>query len=143
MDNIKISEIGYVFSVTEEVLPVTAAVIAKYTLSDSTLLGVMRYSRVGWPKHLKEDEESLRPYYARRDEIGVERGWILVRLRLVIPEQLRKQILVEIHTGHQEIVKSKAIARSYVWWPGLDKDTEEVCKTCEACQRVKPNPPPQ
>jgi len=63
MDNINISEIGYVFSVTEEVLPVTAKVIAKYTLSDSTLLGVMRYSRVGWPKHLKEDEESLRPYY--------------------------------------------------------------------------------
>jgi len=29
MDNIKISEIEYVFSVTEEVLPVTAEVIAK------------------------------------------------------------------------------------------------------------------
>ncbi|KAF6040153.1 hypothetical protein EB796_001546 [Bugula neritina] len=114
MDNVKISEIGYVFSLTEKVLPVTAAAIAKYTLSDSTLLGVMKYSRVGWPKHLKEDEESLRPYYARRDEIGVEGGCILMGLRLVITEQLRKQILVEIHTGHQEIVKSKAIARSYV-----------------------------
>jgi len=101
----------------------------------------MIYSRVGWPKHLKKDEESLRPCYAKRDEIGVERGCILVGLRLVIPEQLRMKILVEIYTGHQGIVKSKAIARSYVWWPGLDKDIEEVCKTCEACQRDKPNPP--
>ncbi|KAF6030324.1 hypothetical protein EB796_011374 [Bugula neritina] len=141
MDNIKISEIGCVFSVTEEVLPVTAEVIAKYTLSDSTLPGVMKYSRVGWPKHLKEDEESLRPYYSKSNEIGVKRGCILMGLHLVIPEQLRKQILVEIHTDHQRMVKSKAIARSYVWWPGLDKDIEEVCKTCEACQRNKPNPP--
>ncbi|KAF6038052.1 hypothetical protein EB796_003640 [Bugula neritina] len=120
MDNIKISEIGYVFSVTEEVLPVTAE---------------------SWmAEALEKDEESLRPYYSRSNEIGVERGCILMGLHLVIPEQLHKQILVEIHTGHQGIVKSKAIARSYVWWPGLDKDNEEVCKTCEACQRNKPNP---
>lgn len=64
----------------------------------------------------------------------------MMGLRLVIPPQLRNQILVEIHTGHPGIVKSKAIARSYVWWPGLDKDIEEICRTCGPCQSNKPNP---
>ena len=31
---------------------------------------------------------------------------------------LSKQLLEEVHTGHPGIVKSKAIARSYIWWPG-------------------------
>ena len=35
----------------------------------------------------------------------------------------------------------KAIARSYVWWPGLDKAIENQAKSCKACQTVKQSPP--
>jgi len=27
----------------------------------------------------------------------------------------------------------KALARSYFWWPGLDRDIEEITKTCKEC----------
>ena len=35
----------------------------------------------------------------------------------------------------------KAIARSYHWWEGVDKDIESVVKSCQACQSVKNAPP--
>ena len=35
----------------------------------------------------------------------------------------------------------KEIARSYIWWEGVDKDIESVVKSCQACQSVKNAPP--
>ena len=32
------------------------------------------------------------------------------------------------------IVKTKYQLRSKVWWPGMDKDVENVCKVCHGCQ---------
>ena len=47
----------------------------------------------------------------------------------------------EIHRDHPGMVKMKAVARSYLWWPGVDKDLEEDCaKSCLSCQAVKNAP---
>ena len=35
----------------------------------------------------------------------------------------------------------KAIERSYVWWPGLDKAIEKQVKACKSCKIV--NSPPK
>ena len=34
----------------------------------------------------------------------------------------------------------KAVARSYMWWPGIDGDLENLAKSCTACQGVKSAP---
>ena len=38
------------------------------------------------------------------------------------------------HEGHQGNVKTKYRLRSKVWWLGMDKDVEKVCKVCHGCQ---------
>ncbi|XP_061892219.1 uncharacterized protein K02A2.6-like [Entelurus aequoreus] len=38
------------------------------------------------------------------------------------------------------MVKMKAIARSHVWWPGLDAQIEQQARTCSTCQRNQKNP---
>ena len=37
------------------------------------------------------------------------------------------------------IVKMKSLARSYIWWPGIDQEIEATTKSCEGCQRMKVN----
>ncbi|CAL9695388.1 unnamed protein product [Knipowitschia caucasica] len=35
----------------------------------------------------------------------------------------------------------KEMARSYFWWPGLDKQIEELAKSCLSCQNTRNSPP--
>ena len=36
----------------------------------------------------------------------------------------------------------KAQARSYFWWPGLDKDKEDMMGASDVCTQIKASPPP-
>ena len=46
---------------------------------------------------------------------------------------LRAHLLQELHEGHIGIVKMKALARSYIWWPNMDADIEKIAARCEEC----------
>ncbi|KAL9967186.1 hypothetical protein ACROYT_G025364 [Oculina patagonica] len=69
---------------------------------------------------------------------------VLRGTRIVVPKQLRSQVLKLAHEGHPRIVSMKQRLRTKVWWPGIDKEAEKACKTCHGCQLVsqpsKPEP---
>ena len=35
----------------------------------------------------------------------------------------------------------KALARSYIWWPKINAETEMTVKSCSICQENQPSPP--
>ena len=49
---------------------------------------------------------------------------------VVIPAVLTKKILKDFHTGHLGMSRMKALIRSYIYWPGMDKDIENMQKLC-------------
>ncbi|XP_054706738.1 uncharacterized protein K02A2.6-like [Uloborus diversus] len=53
----------------------------------------------------------------------------------------RERILNELHHGHLGVVKIKTIARSYVFWQGIDKDIERIAKNCVDCAVNETDPP--
>jgi hypothetical protein len=55
--------------------------------------------------------------------------------RVVIPRAIRANILDLLHQGHAGIVRTKLLARSYVWWPGID-NIETLIKECISCQSM-------
>ena len=42
--------------------------------------------------------------------------------------------MTELHENHPGIVRMKALARSYIWWPNIDNDIEMTVKSCNSCQ---------
>lgn len=80
------------------------------------------------------------PFRTKADELTVESGCILWYYRTVIPAKLRKFELLDLHTSHMGIVKTKALARSYVYWPKIDNDIENLIKGCVACQKTQASP---
>ena len=49
-------------------------------------------------------------------------------------------MLKELHRDHQGIARMKANARSYVWWPGLDKSLEQTARECRPCKLTRSMP---
>ena len=100
---------------------------------------VLQFVLYGWP--LSVEEEALKPYFARREEMSVHAGCLLWGSRVVIPPQGREEVLKVLHESHPGIVRMKSLARSYVWWPKMDARLEEKVKSCAICQSHQSKPP--
>ena len=61
-------------------------------------------------------------------------------LRVVIPTKLRSQVLQELHSAHSGMVRMKALARTHVWWPGIDAEIEQLARKCTACALESKDP---
>jgi hypothetical protein len=61
-------------------------------------------------------------------------------ITVVIPPKYRESVLEELHQEHIGVVKMKSIARSYVWWPGIDHEIEHLAKACTGCQQIQTSP---
>ena len=48
--------------------------------------------------------------------------------------KLRPQVLEELHHIHPGEVKTKRLARTYVWWQKLDSEIEQKVGDCSICQ---------
>lgn len=61
-------------------------------------------------------------------------GLILRNTKVIIPNNIQKQIIQIAHASHQGIVKTKQLIRSHVWFPNIDRLVEDAVKTCSKCQ---------
>lgn len=97
--------------------PLNATQVARMTRTDCELAGVYKYVMEGWPSQV---ETPLTVFFTKRNDLTTEHGCVLWGTSVIVPQQMRKAVLKEIHLGHQGIVKTKALARKFVWWPGLE-----------------------
>ena len=60
---------------------------------------------------------------------------------MIVPPPGRRKVIQELHEGHLGATRMKMLARSFVWWPQIDKELEDIVKTCDACQHSRHLPP--
>ncbi len=130
----------YLQYIKENDIPVDFNKVKQETKKDSLLNRVYGYLLYGWPNGNVNIDNDLKPFFQRQSELAIENGILLWGHRIVVPHSLRKLLLAELHCGHLGIVKMKAMARSYFWWPGLDADIENVTNSCSLCLMERQNP---
>ncbi|XP_063363596.1 uncharacterized protein K02A2.6-like [Cydia amplana] len=87
-------------------------------------------------------DDSVKEYKIFESELCFYDDILLRGNRIVIPLKLRKAVLEAAHEGHPGIVAMKGRLRSKVWWPRIDRDAENLVKSCKGCTLVgAPNPP--
>lgn len=107
---------------------------------DNVLSKILNFVRSDWPNYAKKDN-LFKPYFDLRNQLTIEDEVLLWNNRVVIPNNLRKSMLLQLHSSHMGVVKMKSIARSFFYWPGINADIENVAKNCSQCSVHKDNPP--
>ena len=114
---------------------VSTQAVREWMAKDPLLSNVHRYILSGWPT--QKLDSTFQPYFHRRDELSVCDGCILWSCCIVIPPLGRKLLLEELHNTHLGTSRMKSLARSYIWWPGMDGEIEDLVKSCAMCQQSR------
>lgn len=114
-------------------------VLARETAKDATLLRLKAALLNG----NRPKDAVLRSFYPLWEGLSLSKGVITLRGRVVVPSSLRCRVLEILHSPHLGILRTKRIARDYVFWPGLNADLENAVKRCSACQKVGEKPGPR
>lgn len=123
-----------------DTLPVCSSDIRKETRADPILCRVKEMVSTGLFPPTKDSETVLKPYLMRKEELSLMQDCLMWGQRVIVPSNLRQRVLEDLHTGHPGVVKMKALARSYIWWPNIDSQIEEKSKTCLSCQQNQKAP---
>lgn len=119
-------------------IPIDNNQIMLETAKDPILSQVIRFIHTAWPCSISDE---IKPFYNRKNDLEVVNQCLFWNQGIVIPKMLQNQVLKELHATHEGIVRTKSLAQSYLWFPGLDKKNEEICKSCNHCLLVRAAPP--
>lgn len=126
---------GFINTVVANSIPktITLSEIMEESQRDPTVTAVKNaIQQNDWTNKLTE------PFKHVRNELTTKRGVVIRGARIIIPQNLQKQILKLAHETHMGIMKTKALLRTKVWWPKIDKDIEAVISRCIPCTALDP-----
>ena len=128
-------------TVSIQLNPSDSDILKQETAKDPVLSTVMRFVREGWPQNTTKDIETFRKLAI---SLSVCNGCLLHGTRVVIPTSLQPKILDLLHIGHFGMEKMKQLARTAVYWPGIDAAIEMCSRRCASCgeHQNKPSQPP-
>ena len=113
------------------------AEIKKAQQQDEVTAQVRKYCDEGWPGYMPENT-LLKQYYNNKAHFSIIEDLLMYDERIVIPSELRIDMLNRLHEGHLGITKCRAMARTCIWWPNLSIQIEEMVNKCHTCKKHRP-----
>lgn len=72
---------------------------------------------------ISEKDQHISDSFSLCDEV------LLYTERVVIPKNLQKRILKDFHIGYPRKNRMKSLMCSYIYWPKMDQDIENMVNT--------------
>ena len=76
----------------------------------------------------------LHEFWPHREMLSVESGLITCGNRIIVPKEMRPEILQYIHEGLQGKERCLLQAGNTVFWPKMTYDVQELIERCIICQ---------
>ncbi|UYV70981.1 K02A2.6-like, partial [Cordylochernes scorpioides] len=81
------------------------------------------------------ESSQLNKYFRLRKDLSVQEDLILnEKGKILVPVSLRNKLLSFAHKAHQGMVRTKQRLRESYWWPGMDKDVEDLVTNFWVCK---------
>ena len=108
--------------------------LRKSTAQDNQLTRLSHYINTGFPCDEKNLLTDLQEFWNHRDTLSIENGLITCGNRIIVPKEMRAEMLQYIHEGHQGKERCILWARNAVFWPKITYDIQELIERCIICQ---------
>ena len=115
---------------------VTWDMVREATSSDDSLQSLHEHILKGFPADCRHLPPPLRPYHRIAGSLCSVDGVILTGGRIVIPAELRPNILEALHAAHQGVSAMSARAADSVYWPNISVDIQRTRDDCLHCHRI-------
>ena len=125
----------YALSVASSIPATTPKIqqIRELTAEDKILSRTMKYVMEGWPS-IQEAPPDLREMYSVWNCLTVIEELLFYNTRVVIPQALRPEMLIKLHTGHMGVTKTLLRAQQSMWYPRITVDIKNMIRQCNHCQ---------
>ena len=124
-------------TIGQQLNPTDPGVLARESANNPAISNVIRE---GWPERVPEiqtKDYSMENFRKISMSLSVAHGCLLNGSRVVIPSSLQPQVRQLLHLGHFGIQRMKQLARTAVYWPGIDKDIMDQCQQCSTCGNTR------
>ena len=103
--------------------------------TDIQMQQLARVIHEGWPDNKQQVPTDIREYWSYRDELNIHDGLLFRGTRVIIPQATRAEMIRKSHEAHQGIEATLQFARDVIYWPQMNKQLEEACRQCAACNQ--------
>ena len=104
------------------------------TLQDEQLTRLKGYINTGFPCKKKNLPTDLHEFWPHKEMLSIESGLITCGTRILVPREMRPEMLQYIHEDHQGKEGCLLRARNTVFWPKMTYDIQQLIEKCMICQ---------
>ena len=115
--------------------------LRKATLEDPEMQLLRETTMNGWQRERSAVPEAIQAYWSFNDEISYSSGLLFKGAKLIVPNQMRREMLEKIHESHLGISKCKERGRDILYWPGMSAQIEDIVSKCAICNEHKNSHP--
>ena len=108
---------------------------------DSVMVKLLEIVLRGFPQSCYDLDETIRQFHKFRHDLHVADGVVCYKDRIVVPVQLRQQMLEAIHAAHQGVTGMVGRVEDTVFWPNITQDILRTRGKCLTCARDAPSQP--
>ena len=108
--------------------------LRKSTVQDNQLTRLSSYINTGFPCDKKNLLTDLHEFWPHRETLSVKSGLITCGNWIIVPREMRPEMLQYIHNRHQGKEICLLWARNTVFWPNMMYDVQELIERCIICQ---------
>ena len=111
------------------------------TSQDEQLTRLKGYINTGFPCEKKNLPTDLHEFWPHKEMLSIESDLITCGTRIIVPKEMRPEILQYIHEGHQGKEHCLHRARNTVFWPKMTYDIQQLIEKCMICQKYGKSQP--
>ena len=115
--------------------------LRKSTVQDEQLTRLKGYISTGFPCDKKNLLTDLHEFWPHKEMLSFKSGLITCGNRIIVPKEMRPEMLQYIHEGHQGKERCLLRARNTVFWTKITYNVQELIEKCIICQEYGKSQP--